>query len=85
METKQLFDRRRKFWREKLVGFVHDKCRTFVKFNDFLPCEICYSARCADNDVNCFVQTNNVVFQAGAASRDHNIDAKVLAQGFADL
>lgn len=85
VKTEQLLNRGRKFWREKLVGFVHDKCRTFVKFDDLLPREICYSARRANNDVNCFVQTNDVIFETGATSRDHNVDAKMLAQGFADL
>ena len=85
METEKLFDRGCKFRREKLVGFVHDECRTFIKFDDFLSREICYSAGRANNDMDRFIQANDVVFKTSATGSDHDIDAKVLAQCFADL
>ena len=85
MKAKQLFNGGRKLWREKLVGFIHNKCRTLVKFDDFLSRKVCYPARRADNDVNGFVQTKDVVFETSTTGRDHDIDAKVLAQCLADL
>ena len=85
VKTEKLFNRRCKFRGEKLVGFVHDKCRAFIKFDNLFSREICYSPRRANNDMNRFVQANDVIFKTSATSGDHDIDTKVLAQGFADL
>ena len=85
MKTKQLFNCGRKLRREELVSFIHDKCRTFVKFDNLLSRKICYSARRANNDMDRFMQTNDIVFETSATSSNHDIDTQVLAQGFADL
>ena len=85
VETEELFNRRCKFRGEKLVRFVHDKCGAFIKSDNLFPCKIRYPPRRADNDMNRFMQANNVIFKTSAASGYHHIDAEVLAQGFADL
>lgn len=78
MEPEQLFNGGCKLRRKKLVSFVHDECRTLIKFHDLLSREICYPARSANNDVNRLVQTNDIIFETSATGRDHDIDPKVL-------
>ena len=85
VKPEELFNRRCELRGEKFVGFVHDKCSAFIESDNLFSRKIRYSPRRANNDMNRFMQANNIVFKTSATSGDHNIDAKVLAQGFADL
>ena len=80
-----LLNRLKELDREKLVCFVHNEHGAFAQVGDVLSCKICYSAGGADEDVDGLAETEDVISQAGTTSCDHDVDAKVLAQGLAHV
>ena len=84
-EPQKLFDSRGEFGRQKLVGFVHDHCNTLFEIEHLLSREIRNTPGCAHHDMNSFVQSNDVVFQASATGCDHDIDAEEFPQRLAHL
>lgn len=85
VEAEQLLNDRGEFWRQKLVGLVHDKCLATRKICYPFSSQIQNSAWCSNNDVDGVAQSDNIVFQPSAARGHHDVDTKVLSKRLADL
>lgn len=85
MKGEELLNNWGKLRRQKLIRFIHDKGRAFRQVCNSLTCKIKYSSRCSNNDVNSIIQTNDIVHQPSTTSGNHNINAKMLSKGLADL
>ena len=84
-EADQLLDDRLELGRQQLVGLVHDEHLAVVELADALAREVEHAPRRRDDDVDRLVQAHDVVAQARAARRDHDLDGEVLAELLADL
>lgn len=85
VEAKQLLNGGCEFRRQKLIRFVHHECSTLVQLHYLLPRKVRYPTRGANDNMNGLLQSENIIFETGAASSDHDIDAEVLSKGLADL
>lgn len=85
MELQQLLNSRGELNGQKLIGLVHDKHGTFAQIGNILSCQIENSPGSADHNMNGVLQTKNIISEASTACRNHDIDAKVLAEHLANL
>jgi hypothetical protein len=84
-ELEQCFHDGGEFGREKLVRLVHDKDGTFAEVGDALAGEIEYSTRRTNEDVDGFIQAEDVVLERRAAGSDHDLNAHVFPECLAHL
>lgn len=84
-KVQELLDDGRKFGTEKLVGFIHDKGGALCEICDSLAGQIEHTTGRTDENVDGFVETDNVVFETSSSGSDHDIDAQMLAEGLAYL
>lgn len=84
-ESEQLLDDDGKLGAEQLVGLVHDKSRAPAQIRDAFTRQVQDPPGRTDQDVHGLLETEDVVFERGAAGGDHDLDPGVLAEGLADL
>lgn len=73
-ELKQLLHHRLKLLAEQLVRLVHDKSSTLSQIRNPLSSQIQYSPRRTNEDVDRFLQAENVVAKGSSAGSDHDLE-----------
>lgn len=84
-EAQELLDDGRKLWREELVRLVHDKHRAFAQVGNSLSSEVEDATGRTNEDVDRLAETEDVVAKSRSSRRDHDLNARVLAERLADL
>lgn len=85
VELEKLLNGRCELNGKELVSLIHDEHGAFAQIGNVLASKIKNSARGTDHNMDGVLQTDDVVAEASATSGNHDVDAKVLAKGLANL
>ena len=84
-ELNQVLAQREEILRQELVRLVKHQHVALVQDADALVGQVEHTPGSSDENVDCVVQAHDVVLQARASRRHHDLDPHVLAELLADL